>query len=494
MKILGVIVAHDEVITIPEVIKCFRNNSIPYIAILDNPSPEIRWMLRHAIDTYEMPPIIPHVYRWAEILQLMDWSIRRPHGYDWVLRIDADEIWPDVRKEVEEAENNGQDIINFGIKNFIPNLEKLPAGLNFIEHCSPAEPGDDLWLPERFTGPGNGNLYHRAWSLRKPWLLYGGGHMINRSTNPKIGHADLLATQKKRTKESKLIFNHYPAVSREALIKKVNRPLLEHEVKTGWHNQYNKVKAHIIPTPDNSKLKVFYHVATMKCYREIIQEQIACVGKSGLLTAAKMEISYVTDDVIPEIPLVSNFHNKRVGKITDFEFPTLGVLWDYCKANPDDLVLYIHTKGASKQNQFAHNHPWREYLMWGCVEHWERCTAALREGYDSAGVEWSEGRYMDPFNVKCSGLWAGNIWWARADWIIQLPDPRKLDVSNRWNAEGWIGMGPRMPRVKCFYDTRVMGAGRRGWEFHDWGRDKYAEPPKQRWAPIGTPGGRKDVV
>jgi len=123
-----------------------------------------------------------------------------------------------------------------------------------------------------------------------------------------------------------------------------------------------------------------------------------------------------------------------------YETGTLRALW---RAAMDEMpasahVLYLHTKGASKEHaDDARWDEWRRYLLWAVVERWQDCLRAFDHGpYTAAGAEmcWSPQReHVAPF-------FCGNYWWTTASYLRGL-DPRFLDARNRWTAEDWIGTG-----------------------------------------------------
>jgi hypothetical protein len=72
------------------------------------------------------------------------------------------------------------------------------------------------------------------------------------------------------------------------------------------------------------------------------------------------------------------------------------------------------------------------------------CLRALDKGYDACGVDL----YSDPSPFFC-----GNFWWATCRHVNRLPDVASLDVSNRFQAEYWIGKDPEWRPVMCWNRT-----------------------------------------
>lgn len=461
-SILGLVIARDEEVTLPEIVSRFKSESIPFIAVLDNPTKSVRETLKGALDTYELPPFPPgraHVYRWAEILRLVDFALRRPRGFTWAFRVDADELWPGVRKAVSEAAGAGADVISAGIRNHAPVEAELKSTHNLFKACPVAESGHPLYLPER------GNHYHRIWRLDSgQWFFGAGGHQI-------LG-------RERKVFESPLVFDHFPAVDLAALDRKISRLYLPGERKVGWHNQYDallaeKNKAEAAAEIEGGPIHVFFHVARMGAWEKIYREQVESLKASGLLKNAEITVCTVGENNrLPPAP-IPGAEMVYGGTLDKFEFPTLKRAWQWAKENPAGRVLYLHTKGASRGHEPANS--WRRYMQWGVVESWRRCVCALKS-FDMSGVEWTGSNDLfsrgvtDPTPV---GFWAGNFWWARGEYLAKLPDPESLDVSNRYYAEAWAGLS-KAPRVRCFHDTRDVFNGKRGWCVPGWNRNHYA--------------------
>lgn len=215
--ICRILVAHDENLILSYTL---NQNNLPYIAILDNPTPEVKRLTSNAIATYETEYQDEHIYNWQNILDLIKRAaLYAKHcGYSWVIRTDADECWAGVESVIKIAEDLGYNIVNFRIKQFEP----------LIEHVEKFNINDQKQTDETSTIhlEPDGNYYHRAWKLdTDKFNLGGGGHLILRNGN--------------KVYESEYHFNHYPAIDKESLHKKAERKYNETEKKKGWHIQYN---------------------------------------------------------------------------------------------------------------------------------------------------------------------------------------------------------------------------------------------------------------
>lgn len=199
-------------------------------------------------------------------------------------------------------------------------------------------------------------------------------------------------------------------------------------------------------------MHLYFHIAKIGCWKEVLAEQVRCILKSGF--TGSINCFCVGDDKLPKLP--EQFQVEYVGSISNFEFPTLKRLKEHATVKPNDLFCYIHTKGVSKpKHRNSFNAEWRKYMMFGVIENWETLAEKL-DCHDAAGVEWYPDVLPGKYGCKqgnCHGFFAGNFWWSTGQHICTLPGIDSLDLENRWNAEAWIGLGQK-PKV---FEFRNMG-------------------------------------
>lgn len=127
------------------------------------------------------------------------------------------------------------------------------------------------------------------------------------------------------------------------------------------------------------------------------------------------------------------------------ELPTMKRMQDWCKDNPGHNVLYFHAKGSIHASGSAYD-SWRHCMQRACVWNWKQCVHDLEHGCESVGAHWLTPELM-PF-IGRTAYWGGNFWWATSDFLNTLPP---IDINaNRYEAEVWIGRGPRRPRVRDY--------------------------------------------
>jgi hypothetical protein len=93
-------------------------------------------------------------------------------------------------------------------------------------------------------------------------------------------------------------------------------------------------------------------------------------------------------------------------------------------------------------------------MMLHCVTNWKKCVADLDAGAEAVGCHWMQGL---PGNQN---IFAGNFWWAKASYLRTLPSIFEREriqksgikhVDSRYEAEVWLGFGPRLPIVKDYH-------------------------------------------
>ena len=179
------------------------------------------------------------------------------------------------------------------------------------------------------------------------------------------------------------------------------------------------------------KIHIFYHIATLNGYESIVNEQLNSIKNSGILKHSTLSIGVVGNHKI-QTNLTSDIY--YFGGIEKYEYPTLHLMWDWCKKNEDSYVLYIHTKGVSSPKNEYLKHLWR-YEMMGNVRNWKKCIEQLKYGYSmvASGTKWAT-------NLGGESFWAGTIFWANSNFISQLNDPANVPErfgDSRWYSELW---------------------------------------------------------
>lgn len=213
----------------------------------------------------------------------------------------------------------------------------------------------------------------------------------------------------------------------------------------------------IFPTMGIKKeIHLFYHVALLEKGLEILREQLDCLVKSGLGTACRnIHVTLVGGQIEKalEIIMVSELFEKMIFTCHRdpqvYEFPTLEKVIAFSRENPNALICYFHTKGASHslgfnegsqltytQENLINLQQQRCFLEYFVIENWQQCVDGLKEA-DVCGVDWlrDDSSSQDPYYF--GSHFAGNFWWTTGKYIQRCD----LNRESRYKCESFIGTG-----------------------------------------------------
>jgi hypothetical protein len=196
---------------------------------------------------------------------------------------------------------------------------------------------------------------------------------------------------------------------------------------------------------------------------EIVSEQMRALTQSGLVDIASEivvgvnggeESRIYVESMIPEKASVI-YHGLQCKN----ECRTMTELGEWAQSNPDAYVLYLHAKGAAHPSPL--NNRWRNCMMQACVWRWRHCVDLLDHGHDAVGAHWVDWQMMG----LPQRYFAGTFFWATSRFLKTLPsiqDSARVRISgidspeSRYEAEVWIGTGPKLPRIVDLARHRFM--------------------------------------
>jgi hypothetical protein len=174
---------------------------------------------------------------------------------------------------------------------------------------------------------------------------------------------------------------------------------------------------------------ICYHIYATDGVESIIDEQLNLIKKYfdfpyilnvGIsLANQNQSISHIFDRV----------KNVRDVRASGNEFVTLDLIEkDKNKFGDSDYILYLHTKGASKQNNVGYNSiiSWRHLMNYYNIELNKKVFNIFEKtSYNTYGVLLGKAG-----NWK---IYSGNFWWAKASYLktIEMDGVKR----NRYNAE-----------------------------------------------------------
>lgn len=186
---------------------------------------------------------------------------------------------------------------------------------------------------------------------------------------------------------------------------------------------------------------------------DLMAQQMQTLEACGLAdNCHELWVGVNGDDEDAEIARMLAPEKARVvahGKGTGTEITTLNLLHAWAPSHPGWYVLYFHLKGVSHPDN--PNTTWRLNMERHVLGNWRTCVLDLDSGHDAVGSYWLTPE-EHPTLIQHHPFFGGTYWWAKSDYLATLPPLPAPEFVNRYEAESWIGSGPRRPRVKCFVD------------------------------------------
>jgi hypothetical protein len=185
------------------------------------------------------------------------------------------------------------------------------------------------------------------------------------------------------------------------------------------------------------KTIVYFHIATIGNYQEVVDEIFESLAKTNLINVADSINVCIVGDGKLTIPTNFNIKTNQIPDINIGEFYTLKQIETYCKNTiTNDKILYIHTKGVTSNNNECIN-DWRKYMLYFNVIEHEQANKEL-DNFDTYGVD---------LVTEPTKHYSGNFWWANSNHIKKLPSIAEISKADakailtiRHNAEFWLMM------------------------------------------------------
>ncbi len=181
---------------------------------------------------------------------------------------------------------------------------------------------------------------------------------------------------------------------------------------------------------------VYYHIYAIDRVEEIIEEQLNLIKKHfDFPYTLNVGISIATNN-LSTTEIINRFEKIRDVRCGGNEFTTLDLIEkDKQNFGDSDYILYIHTKGASKQNNESYSNikSWRELMNYFNIEKYKNVFNVFdKTEYNTYGVLLG--------NAGKWKIYSGNFWWSKASYLKTIT----MDgvSKNRFNAEvGYIQNG-----------------------------------------------------
>jgi len=188
----------------------------------------------------------------------------------------------------------------------------------------------------------------------------------------------------------------------------------------------------------NQSKYVFFHIYADGKWEEPVKEFLQIYRDSDLILNVNVLRVGLVGSEINQSKVIQYFINERIEfevvarASKGWEQVTQNKLYDFALHN-DGLVLYCHTKGASRQDGV--NELWRRSMYYYNIGKWRLAEEKLNNGFDVAGQHWMFPTKMHPEHMGCP-FFGGTVWWTSLAYIRKIGKP---PANQRHDAEGWIG-------------------------------------------------------
>jgi hypothetical protein len=190
---------------------------------------------------------------------------------------------------------------------------------------------------------------------------------------------------------------------------------------------------------------VYYHIYAIDGVESIIDEQLSLIKKHfDFPYVLNVGISIAENDTSTTSILEKIKSNLRDIRSKGNEWTTLDLIRkDVEKFGDSDYILYIHTKGASKQNDvnFKNIITWRHLMNYFNIERAKNVFKLFEKTeFNTYGVLYSVSG-----NWK---LYSGNFWWAKSSYLktINLDDIKlnraAAEINYIQNGKDWKPYSP----------------------------------------------------
>lgn len=166
---------------------------------------------------------------------------------------------------------------------------------------------------------------------------------------------------------------------------------------------------------------IYYHIYAVEGAESIIDEQLNLI-KKHFDFPYKLNIGISIADENKSISNVIDVLDKtliRDVRAMGHEFTTLDLIEkDKQSFGNSDYILYIHTKGASKQNDSKYENiiSWRQIMNYFNIEKVKTVFQIFdKTDYNTYGILY--GEIYDSLLKNDWKLYSGNFWWVKASYL-----------------------------------------------------------------------------
>jgi hypothetical protein len=118
---------------------------------------------------------------------------------------------------------------------------------------------------------------------------------------------------------------------------------------------------------------------------------------------------------------------ENIVELDKNEWPTIIKLYnDAKKYNDDDIILYIHTKGAV--NNFIYNKEWRDFMETELIDNYSFYLDKIKIGFNTSGCLMGIPHWSPTF-------YGGNFWYMQCKYLKTIKYNDNWNFKNRYEPE-----------------------------------------------------------
>ena len=198
-------------------------------------------------------------------------------------------------------------------------------------------------------------------------------------------------------------------------------------------------------------IHIFIHVCMIENWKDILNNQIENIKKSGLYDIAhKIHLGILGDienEFFNEIFKDDKFDILYIDKRVElYEIHTINYIKYFCDNISSEIyILYIHTKGVRNAGNKETIKSWRLMMEYFLVNKYKECINYLSI-FDTLGSNivnsFCCNKEFSRINENHTFHYSGNFWWSKKSYIDKLNyinlDLTKNSINTRYKAENWI--------------------------------------------------------
>jgi len=165
-------------------------------------------------------------------------------------------------------------------------------------------------------------------------------------------------------------------------------------------------------------IKVFYHVCAINHCMMVVDDYVTKMRYSGLYDACDTVYVCISgeqglaDAVAMFLQRSGKKYRVIANKPGDAQYERLTLHSMFEHVNPEDLVLYTHSKSVSHPGFPQRLRDWVDLMHFHLIARWRKCVELLTHDVDVVGTMYTDS--PEPH-------FSGNFWWARGDYFLTLP-------------------------------------------------------------------------